>query len=152
MPSPQENEPATWTTVPKLTDAGVRVAVETGLASARELGMAISIAVADDGGQLRAFFRMDGAILTSAQVARDKAYTSAASGLTTEQWFEWLQAEEDVKLGAMGGVERLIIFGGGVPIKIDGYTVGAIGVSGGTSKDDATVAQHACAAIGAADA
>jgi uncharacterized protein GlcG (DUF336 family) len=104
------------------------------------------IAIVDREGTLKAFLRMDGAPLLSVEIAQNKAYTAAAFGLATHAWFEFIKGDEPLRLGIVH-TERLVTFGGGYPIVVDGDVIGGIGVSGGHYTDDMEVA---CAALEAA--
>jgi uncharacterized protein GlcG (DUF336 family) len=114
---------------------------------AAEMGHPFVIAVVDDSGVLKAFSRMDGAALLSVQIAQDKAYTAAGFGLSTDGWHEFVKDDPPLALGAAAGIDRLIVFGGGFPIMIDGRIVGAIGVSGGHYTQDMDVAKAGLAVI-----
>jgi len=116
-------------------------------AKATELGVPMVIAISDESGVLKAFGRMDGAALLSVQIAQDKAYTAAGFGLPTDGWHEFIKDDPPLAAGATGGIDRLVIFGGGYPIKIGDRIVGAIGVSGGHYTQDMEVAQAGLAAI-----
>ena len=114
---------------------------------ASEIGTPMVIAVVDEGGVLKAFSRMDGAPLLSIQVAQDKAYTAAGFGLPTDQWHEFIKNDPPLAAGAPAAIQRLIIFGGGYPIKIGDQVVGGIGVSGGHYSQDMEVARAGLAAF-----
>ncbi|MHB1447383.1 MAG: GlcG/HbpS family heme-binding protein [Acidimicrobiales bacterium] len=116
---------------------------------ARELGVPMNIAVLDESGVLKAFSRMDGAALLSVQIAQDKAYTAAGFGMPTHGWFDFIKNDPPLAAGAPSGIDRLVIFGGGYPITVDGAVVGAIGVSGGHYTQDQEVAEAGLAVIGA---
>jgi uncharacterized protein GlcG (DUF336 family) len=117
-------------------------------AKATEIGVPMVIAISDESGVLKAFGRMDGAALLSVQIAQDKAYTAAGFGLPTDGWHEFIKDDPPLAAGATAGIDRLVIFGGGYPIKVGDRTVGAIGVSGGHYTQDMEVAQAGLAAIG----
>src|SRR3954466_6760192 len=110
-------------------------------AKASEIGTPMVIAVVDDGGVLKAFSRMDGAALLSVQVAQDKAYTAVGFAMPTHGWHDFIKDDAPLADGAPTGIDRLVIFGGGYPITIDGDLVGAIGVSGGHYSQDQEGAQ-----------
>ena len=116
---------------------------------ARGIGHPMVIAIVDEAGVLKAFSRMDGAALLSVQVAQDKAYTAAGFGLSTDAWHDFIKNDPPLAAGATGGIDRLVIFGGGYPIKVGEQIVGAIGVSGGHYSQDMEVAQAGLAALGA---
>jgi uncharacterized protein GlcG (DUF336 family) len=129
------------------TDAAHRV-IAAAEAKATEMGVPMCIAIADPGGNLKAFSRMDGAALLSTQVAQDKAYTAVGFGMPTHGWHDFISGDAPLAAGAVGGIDRLVIFGGGYPITVDGKTVGAIGVSGGHYTQDQEVAEAGLAALG----
>ena len=114
---------------------------------ARDIGHPMVIAVVDEAGVLKAFSRMDGAALLSVQVAQDKAYTAAGFGLSTDAWHDFIKNDPPLAAGAPSGIHRLVIFGGGYPIKVEEQVVGAIGVSGGHYSQDMEVAQAGLAAL-----
>jgi uncharacterized protein GlcG (DUF336 family) len=119
---------------------------------AAEIETPMVIAVVDDGGVLKAFSRMDGAPLLSVQVAQDKAYTAAGFGLPTHGWHDFIKDDAPLAAGATDGIDRLVVFGGGYPITIDGQIAGGIGVSGGHYSADMQVAEAGMAALGQLDA
>ena len=90
---------------------------------------------------------MDGAPLLSAQIAQDKAYSVAAfGGVPTHEWWTMI-ADEPPLLHGIVKTDRLIVFGGGVPVRADGALIGAVGVSGGSAQQDQAVAEAAAAAL-----
>ena len=117
-------------------------------AKAKEIGVPMCIAVCDDGGNLKAFSRMDGAALLSIQVAQDKAYSAVGFEMPTEAWHGFIKDDGPLAMGAVGGIDRLVIFGGGYPVQANGQIVGAIGVSGGHYTQDMEVAKAGLAAVG----
>jgi uncharacterized protein GlcG (DUF336 family) len=117
-------------------------------AKAAELGLAMVIAVCDESGVLKAFSRMDSAALLSVQIAQDKAYTAAGFGMPTGGWHDFIKDDPPLAAGAVGGIERLVIFGGGFPITVGERVVGAIGVSGGHYTQDVEVAEAGLAVLG----
>lgn len=115
---------------------------------AHEIGQSSVIAVVDESGVLKAFSRMDNAPLLSVQVAQDKAYTAAGFGMSTDQWYEFIENDAPLRIGAPSGIDRLVIFGGGYPLVVDDKIVGGIGVSGGHYSEDMEVAKAACEILG----
>lgn len=114
-------------------------------AEAARRSVLVSAAVVDAGGNLVAFGRMDGAEIAGPVLAVDKAYTAVANRTATSELAD-LAAPGGELFGLhanSGG--RFVIFGGGVPLTVDGSVVGAVGVSGASTADD-----HACALAGAA--
>lgn len=114
---------------------------------AQEMGHPFVIAIVDESGVLKAFSRMDNAALLSVQVAQDKAYTAIGFGMATDQWHDFIKNDPPLAAGAPSGIERLIVFGGGYPITLDGQIVGGIGVSGGHYSQDMEVAKAGLAAL-----
>jgi uncharacterized protein GlcG (DUF336 family) len=102
--------------------------VDAAVAKARELGVAENVAILDDGGNLKAFGRMDGAPALAIGIAQNKAYT-ALFGVSTQDLFNFIQSDPSL-LAGMPTIPRLAAWGGGFPIKVNGEVVGAIGVSG----------------------
>jgi uncharacterized protein GlcG (DUF336 family) len=116
-------------------------------AKAVELGVPMVIAVCDESGVLKAFSRMDGAALLSVQIAQDKAYTAVGFGLPSGGWHDFIKDDPPLAAGAVGGIDRLVVFGGGFPITIDDRIVGAVGVSGGHYSQDTEVAEAGLAVL-----
>jgi len=114
---------------------------------AREIGKPMVIAVCDQAGTLKSFLRMDGAPLLSVDIAQNKAYTAVSFGISTDQWHEFVKNDPPLAMG-IPHTPRLVIFGGGYPITVDGELVGGVGVSGGHYTDDMEVARAGLAAVG----
>jgi uncharacterized protein GlcG (DUF336 family) len=133
-------------TVPhsKLTHDGALRLIQAAMAKAQQMGVPQCIAVVDDGGNMLAFVRMDGAKFLSASSALNKARTAAS----TRQATGGAHAEVEIKLAIAtgGGFTNLK---GGLPVILNGHCVGAIGVGSGTGDQDAEVGRAALAAVGA---
>src|SRR5262249_42703894 len=84
----------------------------------------------------------------SVQVAQDKAYTAVGFGMPTDAWHGFIKDDPPLATGAVGGIDRLVIFGGGYPIKVGDRIVGGIGVSGGHYTHDMEVAEAGLSATG----
>jgi uncharacterized protein GlcG (DUF336 family) len=119
--------------------------VEAALVKARGIGVPENVAVLDDGGNLKAFARMDGAPIISIEISQHKAYT-ALFGLATQDFFKYIQTDPSL-LAGVPQLARVAAYGGGLPIKVDGAIVGAIGVSGGTVQNDIDCAEAGLAVI-----
>jgi uncharacterized protein GlcG (DUF336 family) len=126
--------------------------IEAGERRAAAMGHAFTIAVVDESGVLKALSRMDGAALISVQIAQDKAYTAAGFGISTDGWHDFIKGDPPLAAGAVGGIDRLVVFGGGYPITVDGQLVGGVGVSGGHYSQDMDIAQAALGALEGASA
>jgi len=105
----------------------------------------VAIAVVDDGGHLLWFQRLDGASPASAQIAPAKAHT-AALGRRESKIYEDMINQGRASFLSAPGLHGLLE--GGVPIMVDGHCVGAVGVSGVKSAEDAQIARAGIAALG----
>ena len=123
-------------------------AIEAAAKKAAELGLRMCIAVTDEAGDLKSFRRMDGAPKLSTEIATNKAYTAASFGMPTHAWFDFIKNDPPL-LHGITHTPRLVVFGGGFPIHLEGEIVGAIGLSGGHYTQDMECARAALAAIGA---
>jgi uncharacterized protein GlcG (DUF336 family) len=118
-----------------------------GRAHAKSLGIAVNIAVLDSAAQLKAFLRMDRALLGSIDIAIGKARTAALFQTSSEAVWEYCKpgAPAHNLESSNGG---LMPFAGGLPLlAADGTPLGAIGVSGGAVTQDLEVARAATAAL-----
>ena len=102
--------------------------VNAAMAKARELGVSENVTILDDGGNLKAFIRMDGAPIPTIEMAQNKAYT-ALLGVSTQDFFNFIQSDPSL-LAGIPTLARMAAWGGGFPIKVNGEVVGSIGVSG----------------------
>jgi uncharacterized protein GlcG (DUF336 family) len=109
--------------------------VQAALQAGRDMGVAMNCAVVDAGGNLLAFLREPGAPLHSIDIAIDKAHTAASFRCDTEALYAAIEEPASVRDGILAR-PRLAAFGGGLPIQVDGYFVGGIGVSGGSKDQD----------------
>jgi len=117
---------------------------------AEENGWRINVAVVDRGGNLMSFLRMTGAFIHSIDIAIDKAYTAASFGFPTKDWMGAIGHDDGMKFG-FSAQPRLIVFGGGLPIRAGaGEWCGGIGVSGASEAQDEECARAGLAAIGLA--
>lgn len=120
--------------------------LEAAIAKAHEIGQPMNIAVVDDGGHLVTFARMDGAIKASIDISTRKATTSVLMNAPTAALMDLVQPGAELY-----GLEQLsgglVVFGGGIPLQLDGITVGAIGVSAGSAAQDVAVAEAGVAAL-----
>jgi uncharacterized protein GlcG (DUF336 family) len=122
----------------KMADAAV--------AKAKELAVTENVAILDDGGNLKAFSRMDGAPVPTIEMAQNKAYT-ALLGVSTQEFFNFIQGDPSL-LAGIPTLGRMAAWGGGFPIKVNGEVIGAIGVSGApTVQNDVDCARAALALV-----
>ena len=130
-------------TAVKLEDA--RRVISAAEKKATEIGQPMNIAVADEGGNIVAHVRMDNAWIGSIDISMKKAYTSLAFDIETKELAKHSQSGGEFFGIHASNNGKIMIFAGGIPLKLDGKVVGAIGVSGGSGDQD-----HAVAAAGAA--
>ena len=114
-------------------------------AEALKNNWAVSICIVDDGGHMLWFQRLDGAAPVSAHIAPGKALT-AAMGRRESKAYEDMINGGRVSFLSAPGLEAMLE--GGVPIMKDGQCLGAVGVSGVKSTEDAQIAKAGIAAIG----
>jgi uncharacterized protein GlcG (DUF336 family) len=127
--------------------ADARRIIAAGERKAAEIGVPYNIAVADGGGGLVAHVRMDGAWLGSVDIAINKAWTARAFDASTEDLSHMTQSgQQGFGLNTTND-SRVVIFGGGIPVKSAGVVVGAVGASGGSVEQDVAVARAAAEAF-----
>lgn len=129
-----------------ISQAQADAAIAAARQAAVSIGVPMNIAVYDDGANLKAFTRMDGALLGSLDIAMNKARTAALFGFNTEALYEFSKPG-----GTSPGFDQsnggLTVFAGGIPVRdAEGRLLGAVGVSGGAVAQDFTVAEAAAAA------
>jgi uncharacterized protein GlcG (DUF336 family) len=129
-----------------LTEEIAQAAIAAARKAASGIGVPMNIAVLDAGAHLKAFARMDRALLGSIDIALGKAKTSTLFGMTSEAVGEFCKPG-----GSSPGLEltngTLVVFAGGVPIRDrGGALIGAVGVSGGAVEQDRLVAEAAAEA------
>ena len=90
--------------------------ISAAVAKAKELGVAENVTILDDGGNLKAFSRMDGAPIPTIEMAQNKAYT-ALLGVSTQDFFNFIQSDPSL-LSGIPTLARMAAWGGGFPIKV----------------------------------
>src|SRR5215203_5434479 len=130
-----------------LTLSTAREVVDAAVAKAEEIGVPMNIAVVDEGNNLTAFVRMDGAWLGSIDIAQNKAYTARAFDMSTKDLAPLCQPNQPLFGINASNQGRLIIFAGGIPLESGGDVIGAVGVSGGSVEQDHEVAEAGVAAL-----
>jgi uncharacterized protein GlcG (DUF336 family) len=118
-----------------------------GEAKAEQIGIPYNIAVVDVGGHLVAFSRQDGALIGSIDLAIHKAFTARACDISTGDLAELAQPGKPLYGIQASNDGKIIIFGGGLPIRRKGVVIGAIGASAGTVEQDIAVAEAGVVAI-----
>lgn len=136
------------TTVTQLSISieAAREVLDACVAKANAIGASVCISVSDTAGNLMALYKMDGTPILSIQMAQDKAYTVAAFGIATHEWWEIVRADPSLLHGFVK-TDRVIIFGGGIPLIHKGIAIGAVGVSGATADEDQAIAEAGADAL-----
>lgn len=123
-----------------LTAADVETLVNAAAQYATVHGFNVSIAVVDDSGTLLMMKRMDGASVLSTQICQEKAYSAAVSRRATKASEDMIR---DGKIGFLTINAAKGMLEGGEPIVYQEQVVGAVGISGVQSFQDAEIARHA---------
>lgn len=130
-----------------LTSDQARAVIAAAETKASAAGVPVIVAVLDAAAHLKAFARMDGAVLGSIDVALRKARTAALFQVNSEAVWEYCKPGAPAPALELTN-DGLAPFGGGIPLRNgDGDIVGAVGVSGGAVAQDLEIAQAAAAAL-----
>ncbi len=132
-------------TKPALELADVKAIAAAAEAEALKNHWAVSIAIVDDGGHLLWLQRLDGAAPVSAHIAPAKAHTAALGRRESRIYEEMINGG---RVSFLSAPELRGLLEGGVPILKDGQCLGAVGVSGVKSVEDAQIARAGIAALG----
>lgn len=124
--------------------ARAQSAIHAAVAEATRRNWKMNVAVADSGGNLVAFQRMDGAMLASIQIAEHKARAAATFRRPTKIFEDGVQL---MHLNYLLAFDGIIASRGGIPLIDDGAIIGAIGCSGGTDSQDEIVSKAGAAVI-----
>ncbi len=116
-------------------------AVDVIVERASQIEKAVVVAVADCRGELIAFACMDNASVASVVIAMNKAWTAALAGKPTHEIGEKVKHPEKGHDIAYFGDPKFVGWGGGVPVRKNGEVIGAVAVSGLSSKEDAELAK-----------
>lgn len=135
-----------------LTSRGARVMMDAAIAKATEFGIAVTVAVVDDGGHLLMLERMEGGRFHTVHSATTKAAAAASNKRPTAP--KGAQGQELDVLQALGltlasGPQNWTALEGGYPVMVANECIGAVGVAGGDGKQDKEIARAALAAVGA---
>lgn len=112
-------------------------------AEANSIGVQMVITVVDDGGNLVAIHRMDDAWLASVDIAWNKAWTAVSLKMPTSNLEEATVPNAELWGLNTTNQGKIVVFGGGIPLEMDGKVIGAVGVSGGAVPQDVQVAEAA---------
>ena len=125
--------------------ADVKTIAAAAEAEAVKNNWAVSIAIVDDGGHLLWFQRLDGAAPISSHIAPGKARTAAVGQRETKVYEDMINGG---RVSFLSAPDLSAMLEGGVPIMKDGQCLGAVGVSGVKSSEDAQIAKAGIAALG----
>jgi glc operon protein GlcG len=128
---------------PPISLEQAQAAIQAAVAEAQKRNWKMNVAIADSGGNLVAFQRMDGAMLASIQIAQHKARAAATFRRPTKVFEDGINLMHLDYLLAFDGV---IASRGGIPLIEHGKIIGAIGCSGGTDSQDEVVSKAGAAA------
>jgi uncharacterized protein GlcG (DUF336 family) len=151
-PDQQEVEAMYVASTKRLTHAGAKHMMATAIGKAEAAGVAITVAIADAGGNLILLERMDGGRFHTVHSATTKAACAASNRRPTTSQGAQGQALDTVHalgLALAAGPERWTAMEGGCPIIVDGECIGGIGVAGGDWQFDERIAREAVESIGA---
>jgi uncharacterized protein GlcG (DUF336 family) len=124
-----------------LSDEEASRAVDAVTEEAEAVSVPVTVVVVDEGGNLKALRRMDGAPLVSIETARNKAYAAAAIGMPVDDFFQAIK-EDAAAIASFASRPGLALIAGGVPLLVDGQLVGGIGVAGAmTGAEDRRIAE-----------
>jgi len=118
--------------------------IHAAVAEAKKRNWKMNVAVADSGGNLVAFQRMDGAMLASIQIAEHKARAAATFRRPTKVFEDGVNL---MHLNYLLAFDGIIASRGGIPLIAHGVIIGAIGCSGGTDSQDEVVSEAGAAVI-----
>ncbi|WCK52630.1 heme-binding protein [Aneurinibacillus sp. Ricciae_BoGa-3] len=127
----------------KITLELAKKMIESAEKEAIQIGVPVVISIVDDGGNFIACHRMDDALLVSVDLAQNKAWTSVAMKMSTSDLAQLAGPEKELYGINTSNNGRVVVFGGGIPLRKDEQIVGAVGVSGGSVEQDIRVAQSA---------
>jgi glc operon protein GlcG len=136
-----------------LTSKGVRMMMDAAITKARELGVAVTVAVVDGGGHLLMLERMEGGPFHTVHSSTTKAVCAASNKRATSP--SGAQGQSLDLLHALGltlaaGPDRWTAMEGGYPIMVENECIGGVGVAGGDWRQDQEIAKAALGSIGAA--
>jgi uncharacterized protein GlcG (DUF336 family) len=135
-----------------LTSKGARMMMDAAIAKATDFGIAVTVAIVDDGGHLLMLERMEGGRFHTVHSATTKAATAASNKRPTSS--KGAQGQELDVLQALGltlasGPQNWTALEGGYPVMVANECIGAVGVAGGDGKQDKEIARAALTAVGA---
>ena len=135
-----EEDPKKLLTIAKRIAAASRV-------KAQEMGVPIVFSCVDLGGNLAYYERMEDSLLASIDISQNKAFTANALKCPTSVVYDLAKETSPLFGIQFTNQGRIVTFGGGYPLIVDGKQIGAIGVSGGTVDEDMAIAEAGLAIL-----
>jgi ATP:cob(I)alamin adenosyltransferase len=135
-----EEDPKKLLTIAKRIAVGCRI-------KAQELGVPIVFSCVDLGGNLAYYERQEDALLASIDISQNKAFTANALKMPTSVVYDLAKEESPLFGLQFTNQGRIVTFGGGYPLIVDGKQIGAIGISGGTVEQDCAIAEAGLAVL-----
>ena len=126
----------------KMTLALAKSLIDKVEQKAKEIGLNAVIAVSDQAGRLTAVHVMDDAFIASVDIAINKTFTSAGLKMSTADLCKLAQPGQPLYGIQHTNEGKIVIFGGGEPLVVEGKIIGALGVSGGTAEQDTMLAAY----------
>jgi glc operon protein GlcG len=133
-----------------LTFAAAERVLRAAVQRAEELDVAAAIVVTDAAGGITALARLDGAPPIAIRYALGKAASASGLGRSTDEFLEKRLTRDDVLWRAISGRGDAFVVQGGVPLRVDGHVVGAIGVATARHEHDSEIAGAGSAVLGPA--
>lgn len=130
-----------------LTTDAILALLDAAIRHARQLERRVWVAVADASGQIVGLLGCEGAPRISRQVAQDKAFTAAVTGMPTQAWKDYLDSIPASEREIIARQAGYIGADGGFPIYDGERLAGAIGASGANQQEDAEIARAGLAAL-----
>lgn len=133
---------------PILTEELCNAMAQAAKKESLSIGVGFTLSIVDESGNLLFLQRFGDAILPSIEISQNKAYTAAVLRMSTREFGVIAQPGASA-YGINVTNNRLVIFGGGFPLVVQGKTVGGVGVSGGSVEEDEALAMAVLAAFSA---
>jgi uncharacterized protein GlcG (DUF336 family) len=128
----------------KITLDVAKKIIHKAISEAKQKGIACSIAVVDENGWFVAAERMDGALISALDIARDKAWTALAFKMPSSDIHKFGDPSmPNAGFNTANWNDRVTTIAGGMPIKEGDKVIGGIGVSGGKPEEDVAVCRAA---------
>ena len=125
----------------------IQTMLNAGVARAKALNVKVHICIMDAAANIAGFISFDGAPLIAAVTAKRKAMTAVHTGMTTEDWENYVNSIPASELKIIDSIEGYIAAKGGYPVIEDGFVLGGLGISGANQEIDADIAEAMLSAI-----